>query len=562
MTAAIYARYSSELQDARSVDDQCARLRDQMKRDGVQDAGVMVFADEATSGAQWDRPGLQALLRAVADGKISTLYVESIDRLSRDIGDASRIRKQLEFRGVHLRSIGDGISLGGGASSLAYDIKSIIGEMYLKDLGDKTLRGLQARARDGRATGGRTYGYVTTADGIAIEPTQALVIRRIFGGYATGASTAKIATMLNAEQIEPPRSKSTLGGGGWMASCVREMLRNARYIGDWSFGRRQWRKDPETRRRTPIARDASEVIRIMRPELAIIDHHTWDAVQLRHADAAVRYGASVRTPKRPTSYLLSTLLVCDMCGSPMEIAGGSPGRERYRCSRNRKRGTCSNALSVREANARASVLTGLRRALTSPATLEHVRTYLAEWLGDGARATRGEIADRTGRLRRTEERIRGLVLMQAEGDRSDVVVELRRDLEAQACAERDAIERLRSSAQVITLISPTQVERCLDLDQILMLDIHAAREGLRGLLERGEVRMAPREDGRYVARFAVLPVGPIVAPDIVASGRTGATMSRSGCGGVQPALRMDGSVVDMGGSGWDALRIEVAEEVA
>lgn len=557
MTAAIYARYSSELQDARSVEDQCVRMREQMKRDGVPHETAIVFADEATSGSQWDRPGLQALLEAVAKGTVTTIYVESIDRLSRDIGDASRIRKRIEFHGVRLRSIGDGIDLGGGASSLAYDIKSIIGEMYLKDLGDKTLRGLQGRARDGKSTGGRTYGYAADVNGIAIDEAQADVVRRIFAAYAIGQSTATIASMLNADDVDPPHVRSQRGGG-WMASCVREMLRNTRYIGDWSFGRRRWRKDPETRRRTPVLRDPSEVVQVERPDLVIVDRRMWDAVQLRHADALSRYGSAVRTLRRPTSYLLSTILVCDCCGAPMEIAGGA--HPRYRCARNRKRGTCDNALSARESSVRSTVIEGIRGALSLPDHVEYIRDSIATWLGDGARSAKHEMTERSARAKRTEDRIRGLIMMQAEGDRSSAVAEMRRDLEAQLSLEREAIERLRDESTVIPFVGPAEIARALDVDAILGRDVVGAREQLRGLLAEGQVRMVPRENGRYLARFSVLPLGPIIAPDIAASGSSNAAMSRSGCGGVQPALRT-GETPGKTGS-WSDVRIDVEREVA
>ena len=114
--AAIYARYSSDLQDARSIDDQVARLRERIERDGGAADEALVFSDSAESGSLWDRPGLQALLVAVQQNQVGKLYVEDISRLSRDVEDSARIRKRLEFHDVRLVSVGDGIELGNGSA--------------------------------------------------------------------------------------------------------------------------------------------------------------------------------------------------------------------------------------------------------------------------------------------------------------------------------------------------------------------------------------------------------------------------------------------------------------
>jgi site-specific DNA recombinase len=60
---AIYARFSSELQDARSVGDQVALCREHAQRQGW--SVVQIYADEAVSGATVY--GRDALLHMVED---------------------------------------------------------------------------------------------------------------------------------------------------------------------------------------------------------------------------------------------------------------------------------------------------------------------------------------------------------------------------------------------------------------------------------------------------------------------------------------------------------------
>jgi len=129
----------------------------------------------------------------------------------------------------------------------------------------------------------------------------------------------------------------------------------------------------------------------------------------------------------------------------MQVSSGT-NQSYYRCVANRKRGTYANRLSVREGLTHQRVLEAIEGAIASPAAAAHVRRRIAERMGSLAREADAELQERTARLQRLEERIRGLIVMQAEGDRSPMVAELRADFEAQARTERVALEDLRAQA--------------------------------------------------------------------------------------------------------------------
>ena len=59
---AIYARFSSEMQNERSIDDQVRRCREFITQQGGRGEDAKVFADYAVSGASLDRPGFEALM--------------------------------------------------------------------------------------------------------------------------------------------------------------------------------------------------------------------------------------------------------------------------------------------------------------------------------------------------------------------------------------------------------------------------------------------------------------------------------------------------------------------
>ena len=68
MRAVIYARYSTDLQSAASIDDQVRLCRERIERDGHE--LVQVYSDRAVSGATLMRPGIQSLMQDASRGDV------------------------------------------------------------------------------------------------------------------------------------------------------------------------------------------------------------------------------------------------------------------------------------------------------------------------------------------------------------------------------------------------------------------------------------------------------------------------------------------------------------
>ncbi len=153
MRAAIYARFSSDLQDMRSITDQVAMTRKYADTRGLKQ--VSVYEDAAISGASViNRPGLQRLLNDAAAGKVHILITESLDRLSRSQADIAALYERLSFMGVRIETLADG-----HVSEIHVGLKGTMAALFLKDLAQKTRRGQMGRVKAGRIPGGRSYGY-------------------------------------------------------------------------------------------------------------------------------------------------------------------------------------------------------------------------------------------------------------------------------------------------------------------------------------------------------------------------------------------------------------------
>ena len=184
MRAAIYARFSSDLQDVRSITDQVSLARKYADTHGFKTAGV--YEDAAISGASViNRPGLQRLLNDANSGKIEVLVTESLDRLSRSQADIAALYERLTFMGVRIETLADG-----HVSEIHVGLKGTMAALFLKDLAQKTRRGQMGRVKAGRIPGGRSYGYdvipsVDDRGRRVINAKEADIVRRIVSGPST-----------------------------------------------------------------------------------------------------------------------------------------------------------------------------------------------------------------------------------------------------------------------------------------------------------------------------------------------------------------------------------------
>ncbi|MBL4623170.1 MAG: recombinase family protein, partial [Immundisolibacteraceae bacterium] len=150
--AAIYSRYSSDLQSHASIDDQIRLCSEKAKSENWQI--VNSYTDAGISGASLMRPGIQALMQDAMNGKFDIVLAEAMDRLSRDQSDIAGFYKRMEFAGVKVITLSEG-----EINTMHIGLKGTMNALFLKDLADKTRRGLSGRVMLGKSGGGLAYGY-------------------------------------------------------------------------------------------------------------------------------------------------------------------------------------------------------------------------------------------------------------------------------------------------------------------------------------------------------------------------------------------------------------------
>ena len=188
--ATIYARFSTDLQNERSIEDQLSLCKSYAEREGL--TVVSAYEDRARSGGSvMGREGLLQMLDEAREKSFDVVIVEALDRLSRDMEDLAGIHKRLSFLGIEIRAVHEGV-----VNTVLVGVRGLVGQLYREDNAHKVRRGQAGRVKQGLAGGGLTYGYTSvtgrSGERVVVE-AEAQVIRRIFQEYVDGRMPREIA---------------------------------------------------------------------------------------------------------------------------------------------------------------------------------------------------------------------------------------------------------------------------------------------------------------------------------------------------------------------------------
>ncbi len=178
------------------------------------------YVDEARSGVSERRTALNRLVRDSKAGRISSIVVSSLDRLSRDLRFTENLLHDLVKAGVKV-SIADMPNYDGSDRKdvLIRQIKEAIAEENRKEIIERLKKGREERVRKGRMAGGTVpYGYMRQGKDVKIQPDEAEIVREILALDASGQSGNEIAIFLNQ------RDNRRRNGMAWTQRQVSAIL--------------------------------------------------------------------------------------------------------------------------------------------------------------------------------------------------------------------------------------------------------------------------------------------------------------------------------------------------
>lgn len=208
----------------------------------AEELGADIVADfeDNDSGAEWDLPGINALLDMAKRREFDLLLVYDPDRFARSMAKQLVLEEELARYGVKIQYVT--LRVGESAEDqLLKNVRSSIAEYERSKIALRTSRGRRAKAEKGMIVGNgwAPYGYRfardTTGRIVSFEPdpeTSAMV-RRIFADLQV-MSIGQLCARLNAEGVP------TYFGArhGWGSGTITGIVENPVYLGTAAYGRR------------------------------------------------------------------------------------------------------------------------------------------------------------------------------------------------------------------------------------------------------------------------------------------------------------------------------------
>ena len=521
MRAAIYARYSSEMQRAASIEDQARNCRKRADSEGWEI--VTTFADEAITGSDNSRPQYQAMLAAAARKEFDVLLVDDLSRFARDSVEQERAIRRLEFQGLRIVAVSDGYDSTSKARKMHRGFKGLMNEIFLDDLREKTHRGIEGQARKGYWTGGRPYGYrlkpitdptkhdqygqpVRIGSKLEIDPEQAAVVRNIYQRFADGQSHRQIATELNQLNVPSPGStwnRRIRRCSGWVGSGIRVITQTPIYGGIVRWNANTYVKNPDTGQIKCKPRPQSEWVEYRDESLRIISDELLDRARARTKDRSAADGRLRNGGK--AKFLLTGLLHCACCQRNYTMVNAKS----YGCG-GHIGGACQNDVFVRRDNLESTILSPIYKGLLSPERIAKMAEEMKAMYMQHLKTAAGRAAQRPRELAELDARIERLRERQRSGDPDlaadelqsavDRAMQKRRDLEAAQPEAKESAAVLAALPKAAALYRQ-QIEAGLDGDPRAALK---ARVILRKLFN-GEIVLRPGPDRSLWAEYEIQP---------------------------------------------------------
>jgi site-specific DNA recombinase len=249
------------------------------------------------SGGKWERPGFQAALSAVKEGRADVILVSKMSRFARNVLAAEKALKEIEEAGGQLICGDLDVDTSTSQGKLMRRILSAFAEFELEVHKEQWEEAKKAAHGNGVKLGGRApigYQWVNGEDKrLTPNPTYSKLIPKVFKLRAAGTSWTEIVKWWQRETGEL-RDRTTFA----------DMIRNRTYVGEVVYAHKQgdWVKEGAHK--------------------ALVTEEQWQAAQ----------GVKAPRSARRQGSLLAGVLVCGTCGGKL-VSGssGKGGKPRYRC---------------------------------------------------------------------------------------------------------------------------------------------------------------------------------------------------------------------------------------
>lgn len=336
---AIYIRLSKEdvdrgYDESESIKNQRTLLTEYVQKLGWKYQLIDTYIDQGFTGTNFNRPDFQRMVRDIENGKINMVVTKDLSRLGRDyIETGEYIEKWFPENNVRYVSVTDNIdtfATNNGNNDIA-PFKSILNDMYSKDLSKKIKTALHTMQKQGKWVGGKTpLGYMKDPkdkNHLVICEEEAKIVKTIFGMAISGNNVGEIRDYLNNNNIPTTNQIRYNKATFWENKTVKLILQNKVYVGVTiqnkrsriSYKNRKLRANPEEQWQI-----------VENTHKPIIDKNVFDRVQ------KIVIVQNYNRNEKKNTFLLDGLLFCYECKHKIGVRGKKNGNYYMVCNNYRR----------------------------------------------------------------------------------------------------------------------------------------------------------------------------------------------------------------------------------
>jgi site-specific DNA recombinase len=194
------------------------------------------YDDGGYSGGSMERPALQQLLADIDAGKIDTVVVYKVDRLTRSLADFAKIIERFDARQVSFVSVTQQFNTTTSMGRLTLNVLLSFAQFEREVTGERIRDKIAASKRKGMWMGGTLpIGYDLCDRQLVINSKEATQVKGIFELYLELGCVSKLKERLDREgiksKVRTSRAGQKSGGNGYARGALYCLLQNPIYIG-------------------------------------------------------------------------------------------------------------------------------------------------------------------------------------------------------------------------------------------------------------------------------------------------------------------------------------------
>ncbi|MBZ6380100.1 hypothetical protein B5C34_14510 [Pacificimonas flava] len=197
------------------------------------------YDDGGFSGGSMERPGLRALLADIEAGRIDTVVVYKIDRLTRSLADFARMVELFDKQDVSFVSVTQQFNTTSSMGRLTLNVLLSFAQFEREVTGERIRDKIAASKKKGMWMGGSLpLGYDLPQDdarALAVNEIEAATVRMIFERYLELGSVNALKVSLDEDGILSKRTVTrkgkVIGGKPFSRGALFYLLRNRTYLG-------------------------------------------------------------------------------------------------------------------------------------------------------------------------------------------------------------------------------------------------------------------------------------------------------------------------------------------